>query len=483
MDDQLITIEVEKHLLSAMFLDEGCIVPKIVSRLDTDDFYRGEHRMIFNSFARLYASNTPIDYLSVEFDMRKHGDFQKLERRYLFDILNKTYTTARAEYHAKIVKDKSTLRKLSTVTEIMRHDIEEGKLSAEAIIAKTHQALDELSRETSLEKKASFNNFFTNIFQEEVDEIKNYVNRKSGFENLDKLQTFHPGLYVIGATPAAGKTTFCWQLLEQFARKGETCIYCSYEMSKLELFSKSVSRELFKRVPKTDLTAADVRRGAWSVQLQNIINDFSADPVDLSVLELKDETIDDLLKILRPLCANRAHAPVICLDYLQIVPSSKESAKLGIDDTVRKLKKFQRETNTTFIVISSFNRQNYTNSVSFECFKESGNIEYTADVVWGLQLNVLNHLRIGITEARQQIDEAKKKQPRQIQLKCLKNRQGTNYECFFNYFSAHDSFEPCRKFDDFDRDDDEIVSVELTFPPKRPKRNNAATKGSRKNSS
>ena len=57
---------------------------------------------------------------------------------------------------------------------------------------------------------------------------------------------------------------------------------------------------------------------------------------------------------------------------------------LGIDDAVRKLKYFQRDTNTTFIVISSFNRTNYAQSVSFECFKESDNIEYTADVVWVL---------------------------------------------------------------------------------------------------
>ena len=142
------------------------------------------------------------------------------------------------------------------------------------------------------------------------------------------------------------------------------------------------------------------------------------------------------------LCVGKSKAPVVCLDYLQIVPTNRESTKLGIDDAVRKLKKFQRDTNTTFIVISSFNRTNYSQSAAFESFKESGNIEYTADVVWGLQLNVMNK-----TFNRDEIDKAKKQQPRQIQLKCLKNRQGTNYDCFFNYFSAHDYFEPCNDFD------------------------------------
>ena len=295
-------------------------------------------------------------------------------------------------------------------------------------------------------KRIAMADYFANQFDSDIEQMKAYTERTSGFDNLDKYQFFQPGLYVIGATPAAGKTTFCWQLLEQLARKGETCIYCSYEMSQLELFSKSLARELFKRVPKTKLTAADIRRGAWSVQLAAVRNDFAKSNLDLSIMELQDESIDDLLALLKPLCLDKAKAPVVCLDYLQIVPTSRESAKLGVDDSVRKLKKFQRDTNTTFIVISSFNRTNYTQGVSFESFKESGNIEYTADVVWALQLDILNAINVGnIGDCRQKIAEAKKEQPRQIQLKCLKNRQGTNYECYFNYFSAHDCFEPYDK--------------------------------------
>ncbi|MBR4904738.1 MAG: hypothetical protein IKZ53_08700, partial [Selenomonadaceae bacterium] len=75
--------------------------------------------------------------------------------------------------------------------------------------------------------------------------------------------------------------------------------------------------------------------------------------------------------------------------------------------------------------------------------------EYTADVVWALQLNILNYINAGnIAESRKRIEAAKKQQPRQIQLKCLKNRQGTNYECHFKYYSAHDYFEPCEQFTD-----------------------------------
>ena len=374
---------------------------------------------------------------------------------YLFSLIDATYTTARAEYHAKIIKEKADLRRLILAAKIIREDANLAQLSPADIIAKAQLSFDQIRRSTGPSQNLSFSDFFANQLDSEIEQMKNYSDRRSGFVNLDKLQFFSPGLYVIGATPAAGKTTFCWQLLEQLARQGESCIFCSYEMSKFELFAKSLARELFRRVPSTELTAADIRRGAWSVQLDATRADFVASKLDLSILELQDESIDDLLALLKPLCSNKAKAPVVCLDYLQIVPSSKDTTKLGIDDSVRKLKKFQRDTNTTFIVISSFNRQNYMQSVSFESFKESGNIEYTADVVWALQLNVLNHLSPGnLSDLRKQIDDAKKKKPRQIQLKCLKNRQGTNYECFFNYFSAHDCFMPCDNFDE-------------KFPPKK----------------
>ena len=190
------------------------------------------------------------------------------------------------------------------------------------------------------------------------------------------------------------------------------------------------------------LGAMLIRRGGTSAELERLIIDLAEKPINFSVFELQDETVEDLIQLLRPLCTDKAKAPVGCLDYLQIVPMNRESTKPGIDETVRKLKKFQRDTNTTFIVISSFNRTNYAQEVSFEIFKEFGNIEYTADVVWALQLDVMNRIKGGdlVSESRRKINEAKKRQPRQIHLKCLKNRQGTNYDCYF---------EPCAPFDEF----------------------------------
>lgn len=291
-----------------------------------------------------------------------------------------------------------------------------------------------------------FEDYFNFFFDREIGELQEFSKRATGFKNLDDKMYFLPGLYLLGAVSALGKTTFAWQLLEQLARNGETCIYCSYEMSQLEMFSKSVAREMYKRDKCTTITAADIRRGsvAYSKTLQKVVMEFRRTDLRLRVLQLSDETIDDLLEKLTAICATAEKPPIICLDYLQIVPSDKDTRK-AIDETMRKLKNFQRDTNSTFIVISSLNRASYCAPLSFESFKESGSIEFGADGVLGLQFHAAKDFKdgAGSIKNREIAKTAKNENPRKMQLVCLKNRNGRDFACNFKYYPAHDYFESC----------------------------------------
>lgn len=140
--------------------------------------------------------------------------------------------------------------------------------------------------------------------------------------------------------------------------------------------------------------------------------------------------------------------PVVIVDYLQIIPTtdSHQSDKEKIDNIIRGLKKLQSENDLVIFVISSLNRANYLQPIDFESFKESGGIEYTADVVWGLQLQILNEDLFNgekrIKEKREKLREAKKAIPREIELVCLKNRYGvSSYSCGFKYDPRFDLFE------------------------------------------
>ena len=319
----------------------------------------------------------------------------------------------------------------------------------------------------------SISDYFTEKFFADVAVTSKYADRKTGFENLDEKLTLVPGLYLLGGLPATGKTSFCWQTLNQLASNGEFCIYCSYEMSELELFAKSMTRKLFESDParskRLDLTSFNIRRGRVTHldEIQSAAKFFSSSrEMKLRVAELSHESVPALIEKIKPIIANVEKSPVIVLDYLQILPSANVDAKReSIDDSLRRLKNFQRESNATFIVISSFNRANYWSPVSFESFKESGGIEYSADAVMGLETFVpVKDTGNGDKnrEARKQaITDAYKRDTRTVKLSCLKNRYGGAFDCFFDYHCKFDCFEPTGEpiNEDDAPPDDDLVDV------------------------
>ncbi|MBR4903297.1 MAG: toprim domain-containing protein, partial [Selenomonadaceae bacterium] len=297
----------------------------------------------------------------------------------------------------------------------------------------------------------SFTDYFAGEFFRDIELTAKYSERKTGFENIDAAQVFMPGLYVLGALPASGKTTFAWQLLNQLAEKGEPCVYCSFEMSKAELFTKSIVRELYRKNPqmseRLNLTSANIRRGAMrgSSELQEQAAQFAKSAMNLRVVELSNTSVTELIEGLKPLMSEVDKSPVICIDYLQIIPSKSVkgvSAKEKIDEVMLRLKDYQRSTNTTLIIISAFNRENYWQPVSFSSFKESGAIEYSADVIWGLEnhgVDAEGHLD------KSEVIKMSKEKVRKVKFSCLKNRNGSVYECYFRYHAEYDYFEVCEE--------------------------------------
>ena len=308
----------------------------------------------------------------------------------------------------------------------------------------------------------SLSDYFAEGFDTELDKVSKYAGRATGFENIDMKQLFLPGLYILGGTPGAGKTTFAWQLLSNLAegdadkfRDAEHCVYCSYEMSKSELFTKSIVRELYKRYPaiseRLKLSSVNIRRGACKdiEELHKQATLFARSSTNLRVVELSNTGIAELTEKLKPLVADVDKSAVICLDYLQIVPSKDDrpsSAKEKVDDIMLRLKDFQRETESTLIVISSLNRASYIGEAKISSFKESGAIEYSADVLWQLA----NYVASGAGDNEESAKRIGREKVRPIKLSCLKNRNGGQYDCFFRYHAAHDYFKATKEDEIFE---------------------------------
>jgi replicative DNA helicase len=129
--------------------------------------------------------------------------------------------------------------------------------------------------------------------------------------------------------------------------------------------------------------------------------------------------------------------PVVVIDYLQILAPYNEryTDKQNTDKAVLELKRISRDFKIPVIGISSFNRANYKAPVSMEAFKESGAIEYSSDVLLGLQLH-------GTKSNGFDVNAAKDKNPRDIQLYILKNRNGaTGKQIAFQYYPMFNYFE------------------------------------------
>ena len=148
------------------------------------------------------------------------------------------------------------------------------------------------------------------------------------------------------------------------------------------------------------------------------------------------------------------------MDYIQLLRplNSKLTAKDAADYAIRAFKQLQMEFDLVIFVLSSLNRQNYLTPIDFEAFKESGSLEFTADVIWGLQLQIMNDSIFDSSQKlmakREAVKAAKLANPRKIELVCLKNRFGiANSTYNFNYYAKYDLFNPVDTgLDDFSDD-------------------------------
>ena len=326
-----------------------------------------------------------------------------------------------------------------------------------------YNAVNEVIRKSN--KPNNISDYLEKTFSDEIIKLKAYPDIATGFTNLDKkTDSLYPGLYVIGAITSLGKTTFIHQMADQIAGNGQEVLFYSLEQSTFELASKSIARITAQNDIGTASSALRIRKGKWVEQdetkkqaIYKAFKDYRNKVGDrLSIIQGDFNcNITKIKEDVKRHIQRTKTKPIVIIDYLQamLMGSDSNSTRGEIDSTVIELKRLSRDNDIVVIVISSFNRSNYMTPVDFESFKESGGIEYTADVVWGLQLQAINQAneqetgsRGGVSEKsiakkREIIRVAKAESPRKIEFICLKNRYGiSSYKCGFRYYPEFDLF-------------------------------------------
>ena len=286
----------------------------------------------------------------------------------------------------------------------------------------------------------------------ELERFSKYRDRKTGYSNLDAKMSLYPGLYVLGAISSLGKTTFCGQMADQLAFAGEHVFYFSLEQTRLELVTKGLSRLMAQADMRNALTSMEIRRGMSSEGLKAAREVYVSRGKNEYIVECGfDTNVEVTVGTVKDYISRTGVKPVVMVDYLQIITpvSTHQTTKDVVDYNVRALKKLQTENDLVVLIISSLNRQNYLTPIDFSSFKESGGIEYTADVIWGLQLSIMNEelfdREAKLKAKREAVKEAKAAHPREIELVCLKNRYGiSSYSCNFKYYAKYDLFVPAK---------------------------------------
>lgn len=326
---------------------------------------------------------------------------------------------------------------------------------AEQIPAIEQKAQAEALKDAYLKENSAAS--YLQAFKEGITASVNTPAISTGFSNLDEILDggLYEGLHIIGAISSLGKTTLALQLADNLAQQGRDVLIFSLEMARTELIAKSISRLTYLEADNSmdAKTARGITAGARyanysqreKVIIERAIKRYAEDYAqhifihegigDIGVQKVKDAVQKHIT-----LTGNK---PIVIIDYIQILApyDMRSTDKQNMDKAVLELKRLSRDEKLTVIGISSFNRESYKaggaskGKVGMTDYKESGALEYSADVLMGLEFTSAGNKDYNEPEE-------KRKDPRQIRLVILKNRNGKawvsanfDYYPLFNYYA------------------------------------------------
>lgn len=281
----------------------------------------------------------------------------------------------------------------------------------------------------------------------------------TGFYSLDEILDggLYEGLYILGAISSLGKTTIALQLADNLAKQGQDVLIFSLEMAKYELMAKSISRLTYLLDEDKMKCNAKTTRGITAGARYKNYNNAERALINKALAAYKEYAaniyihegignigVEKVKEIVQKHISITGNKPVVIIDYLQILAphDMRASDKQNTDKAVLELKRLSRDCKLTVFAISSFNRESYKadgginkGKVSMTDYKESGALEYSADVLLGLEF-----MGAGSSDYNEKAE--KQKNPRNIRLVILKNRNGKAWEsCGFKYYPLFNFFE------------------------------------------
>ncbi len=379
--------EAEQAVLGSILI-EGSVINQVLEILTPPDFYKEAHRKIFDAMIELDRESKPIDYFTVFEYLKSTG--QLLEQvggsSYLTYLREIVPSTANVEYYAKMVKEKSILRRLvMTATEIANRGHEEG-INVDEFIDRAEHAILEVAQN---KVKPSFYES-RELAAKALEIIETLHARKehvtgiaTGFEKLDYMTTgLQPSdLIIVAARPGLGKTTFCLDIAAHAAIEyGLSVGIFSLEMTKEQLMLRMLSgsaKVSYSNIRSGYIKNEDLEKLVRAADIFSKAKIYIDDTPAINVLELRAKARRQ---------KREKGLDFIIVDYLQLMRGHgrTETREREIAEISGSLKALAKELRVPLIAVSQLSRQTEARAnrvPQLSDLRESGALEQDADMV------------------------------------------------------------------------------------------------------
>ena len=379
--------EAEQSVIGAMLLDSDAGLTAMELLGDTD-FYREGHRRIFRAMAKLLEHGGVIDPVILRDELERRGDLDASGGTdYLAELLDVVPTAANVEYHCRIVREKSLLRRLIDVGTGIVQTAYEGRDDVGALLDQAEQQVFEVSYQRGTQEVVRIKELMWQAMERIEarhrgdDSVRGIP---SGFTDLDEMTNGFQGsdLIIVAARPSMGKTSFCLNVAANAALEGNTpTAVFSLEMSRDQLVERLLAAESFvdlHRLRSGKLRDDDYPKMSRAAGLLGTAPIWIDDSPALTLLELRSK-------------ARRMKAEhdigLFIVDYLQLIRGTgrQESRQEEISFISRSLKALARELQTPVMALSQLSRapeqRGGDRRPVLSDLRDSGAIEQDADLV------------------------------------------------------------------------------------------------------
>lgn len=379
-------VEAEQAVLGAMLLSHDAVIVAM-EKLQSQDFYRDVHRIIFEAMEHLHRENKEIDVITLPDElkrMKKLDDVGGLE--YVLNLPNLVGSAANIEYYANIVAEKALARNLiSTCTELTT-EAYDGQKETEALLDDAERRILQLSDTKNRGDFASVGA----VVEVTLDKItKLYENKAgltglpTGFRDLDRMTSgLQPSdLILVAARPSMGKTAFTLNIAQNVGvRQHKTVAFFSLEMSQEQLVQRLLCQ--IAHIDSQKLRTGQLNSDEEWTRLTDACDKLYESPIyiddtpGISVAEMRSKA--------RRLKSEHG-LDLIIVDYLQLMQGrNAESRQQEISEISRSLKALARDLKVPLIALSQLSRSvesRQDKRPMLSDLRESGALEQDADIV------------------------------------------------------------------------------------------------------